>query len=180
MRWFWIDRFVTFESGRRAEAVKAVSLAEEHIDGYFDGFPVMTPTLTIEGFAQMGGLLVGQQSEFRKNIVLAKVSRAAVHRYARPGDLLRYSVEIQTLQDDGGLVSARSHVGEELLMEADLTFAQVNRTIIDRDFFDPVGLLRMLRIFKLYEVGVDADGKPLQIPAHLLAAEQAAMGKPEK
>ena len=30
MRWIWIDRFVAFESGRSATAVKSLSLAEDH------------------------------------------------------------------------------------------------------------------------------------------------------
>ena len=29
MRWYWIDRFLEFESGRYAKAIKNVSLAEE-------------------------------------------------------------------------------------------------------------------------------------------------------
>ena len=41
MRWFWIDRFLEFERGRRAVAIKAVSLAEEQLDDYSPGFPVM-------------------------------------------------------------------------------------------------------------------------------------------
>ncbi len=106
MRWFWIDRFVAFECGRRAEAIKAVSLAEEHIDEYFPGYPVMTPSLILEGFAQAGGLLIGQTFDFRANIVLAKVARSRIRCYARPGDVLRYAVELESLQEDGGFVSA--------------------------------------------------------------------------
>ncbi len=30
MRWIWIDRFVEFEKGSHAKAIKNVSLAEEH------------------------------------------------------------------------------------------------------------------------------------------------------
>ncbi|RYG85510.1 beta-hydroxyacyl-ACP dehydratase, partial [bacterium] len=31
MRWIWIDKFVAFESRKRAVAVKAVTLAEDHL-----------------------------------------------------------------------------------------------------------------------------------------------------
>ena len=31
MRWIWIDKFIHFESGRRATAIKNVTLAEEHL-----------------------------------------------------------------------------------------------------------------------------------------------------
>ena len=29
MRWYWIDRFIEFESGRYAKAIKNISLAED-------------------------------------------------------------------------------------------------------------------------------------------------------
>jgi len=43
MRWFWIDKFVEFESGKRAVAIKNLSMAEEHLHDHFPGFPVMPP-----------------------------------------------------------------------------------------------------------------------------------------
>jgi 3-hydroxyacyl-[acyl-carrier-protein] dehydratase len=172
MRWFWIDRFTEFVSGQRASAVKAVTLTEEHIDEYFPGYPLMTPTLVLEGFAQMGGLLISQPTEFKANTVLAKVGRSRIHRYPRPGEVLKYNVVIESLQDDGGLVSATSHIGDELVVEAELTFVYVSRNVIDKDFFDPCGLLQMLRVFGLFEVAVDSAGNRLKIPEHLLAAEQ--------
>ena len=35
MRWFWIDRYTEFEAGVQATAVKAVTLAEEHLHDHF-------------------------------------------------------------------------------------------------------------------------------------------------
>ena len=57
MRWYWIDRFVEFESGKRAKAVKNVSLAEEHLHDHFPGFPVMPGSLMNERMAKKGGIL---------------------------------------------------------------------------------------------------------------------------
>ena len=176
MRWFWIDKFKSFERGRSATAVKAVSLTEEHLQGYFPGYPVMTPTFVLEGFAQMGGILISEIQEYKENVVLAKVSRSKIHRYAKAGELMDYSVNLLSLQEDGGLIEATSHINVELQVEAELTFAQVSRTVIDRKFFEPVGLLQMLRIYGLYDVAVDAEGNPLKIPAYLLEAEKAATG----
>lgn len=176
MRWFWIDKFKSFERGRCATAVKAVSISEEHMQGYFPGYPVMTPTFVIEGFAQMGGILISETREFRQNLVLAKVSRSKIHRYARPGELMNYAVNLVSLQEDGGLVEATSHIDGELHVEADLTFARVSRDVIDRKFFEPVGLLQMLRVYGLYDVGVDENGDPLKIPEYLLEAEKTATG----
>jgi 3-hydroxyacyl-[acyl-carrier-protein] dehydratase len=175
MRWFWIDRFTEFVSGQRASAVKAVTLTEEHVDEYFPGHPIMTPTLVLEGFAQMGGLLISQRTDFKANTVLAKVGRAKIHGYPRPGDLLQYRTIINSLQEDGGLISAECRTGDRLLVEAELTFVYVSRKIIDKDFFEPAGFLQMLRVFGLFDVGVDGDGNPLQIPSHLLEAEEAQL-----
>jgi len=56
MRWTWIDRFVSFESGKTATAVKNLSLAEDHLADHFPGFPVMPAPLILEGLAQTGGI----------------------------------------------------------------------------------------------------------------------------
>ena len=76
MRWFWIDRFIEFEQGRRAVALKNVSLAEEHLHDHFFGYPVMPHSLVVEGIAQTGGLLVGECNEYKERVVLAKISKA--------------------------------------------------------------------------------------------------------
>ena len=51
----------------------------------------------------------------------------------------------------------------------------MSRKIIDKDFFEPAGFLQMLRVFGLFDVGVDAEGNPLQIPVHLLEAGEAQL-----
>ena len=83
MRWIWIDKFVEFESGRRAVAVKNVTLAEEHLHDHFPGYPVMPPSLMIEGMAQTAGILVGEARNFSEKVILAKVKRATFNRLAR-------------------------------------------------------------------------------------------------
>jgi 3-hydroxyacyl-[acyl-carrier-protein] dehydratase len=172
MRWFWIDRFTEFVSGEKASAVKCVSLVEEYVDEYFPGCPMMTPSFVIEGFAQCGGILVGQQSDFLERVVLAKVSNAKFNFYARPGDRLTYSVRLEALQADGGLVSATSHVEDRLQAKAELTFAHVDASLRGSgSFFVPADFLRMLRIFRLFDVGVDSDGNAIKIPQHLLDEE---------
>lgn len=157
-----------------AAAVKCVSLVEEYIDEYFPGHPVMTPSFVIEGFAQMGGLLIGQLSDFHANLVLAKVSRSRFYEYARPGDQLCYEVQLESYQVDGGLITAKSRVGDRLQAEAELTFGEISRDMVKRDFFEPAEFLRMLRIFRrLKSVLIPAANRCRS--AHLLAAEKAAL-----
>ena len=125
MRWTWIDRFVAFESGRSATAVKNLSLAEDHFADHFPAFPVMPAPLILEGLAQTGGILVGEANGYRENVVLAKMS-AKFHREAVPGEQLTYAARIVDLGDTGARVSGEVRSGGELVAEADIMFAHVS------------------------------------------------------
>ena len=102
MRWIWIDKFVEFESGRRAVAVKNVTAAEEHLHDHFPGFPVMPECLMIEAMAQTAGILVGQASNFQEKVILAKINKAVFFDYVTPGDSLRIEARIETISPAGG------------------------------------------------------------------------------
>ena len=67
-----------------------------------------------------------------------------------------------------------SHVGEQLHAEAEIYLAILPERQPGERLFEPAAFLRLLRMLGLYDVGRDADGKPLEIPAAFLAAEQAA------
>lgn len=98
MRWIWIDKFVEFESGKRAVSVKNVTLAEEHLHDHFPGFPMMPETLCIEAMAQTAGILVGQARNFEEKVILAKINKCVFHKYVRPGDTLRIEARLTRLR----------------------------------------------------------------------------------
>jgi len=172
MRWFWIDRFVEFESGRRAVAIKNISLVEEQMDGYGPWLPLMPATLIIEGLAQTGGLLVGEHNAFQERVVLAKVGKAVFHRPAMAGDTLTYTIIIESIQADGAICKGTSHIGDQLHAEVDLVFAHLDERFLGVDQFEPADFLRLLRLLRIYEVGRTESDEPLKIPDHLLQAEQ--------
>ncbi len=176
MRWLWIDRFVEFKSGHRAVALKNVSLVEEELDGYFSGFPQFPSSLVIEGMAQTGGLLVGETSQFRERVVLAKVGKAAFHRIAVPGDQLTYTAEIRDVNAQGAIVNGVSRIDGELHAEIDLVFAHLDGRFGSEILFEPAEFLNMLRIFGLYDVAVTEDGRRIEPPEDLVAAERLAYG----
>lgn len=168
MRWYWIDRFLEFESGRRATAVKNVSLAEEHLHDHLPGYPVMPPALIIEGFAQCGGLLVGEHLGYTGNMILAKVPKAAFHFAARPGDTLTYSVTLETINAEGAMISGASHVGERLQAEVEVFFANVLEGPRARKLFSSRELVVMMHLLRAYDVGRAADGSLLRPPEGVL------------
>jgi 3-hydroxyacyl-[acyl-carrier-protein] dehydratase len=167
MRWYWIDRFVEFESGRYAKALKNVSLAEDHLHDHFPGYPVMPNPLVIEGLAQTGGLLVGEYNQFREKVVLAKVPKARFHFQATPGDTLLYTTTVDYIRRDGAMVTATSHVGDRLQAEMEIVFAHLDGAVGEKTLFDLRSLLDMMRVLRAFEVGHAADGSPLAEPAWL-------------
>lgn len=170
MRWFWIDRFVEFESGRRATAIKNVTLAEEHLHDHFPGAPLMPGSLVIEGLAQTGGLLVGEHGGFTERIVLAKIAKARLHFAPAPGDTLTYRVQVQDITQDGAVVAATSHVGERLQAEAEIFFAKLAAAVAGDSLFEPAQLLAMLQALGVFAVGRTPDGQPLSVPPWLAVA----------
>ncbi|MBN2023235.1 MAG: beta-hydroxyacyl-ACP dehydratase [Pirellulales bacterium] len=170
MRWYWIDRFIEFESGRRARAVKAISLAEEHLHDHFADYPTMPAALVIEGIAQTGGLLVCEFGQFTEKVVLAKIAKARFYAEAVPGDVLVYTAEIEYVKKDGAMVIGTAHRGDELFAEMELVFAHLSEGHESRTLFEPKTFLKMMRMLGAFEVGRAADGSRLLEPIHLADA----------
>src|SRR5438067_13063750 len=107
MRWIWIDRFLDFQSGKSARAVKNLSLAEDYFADHFPGHPVMPGALILEGLAQTGGILVGEANDFREKVVLAKIPWARFHGEVLAGTQLIYDVELLHLRPEGAAVQGK-------------------------------------------------------------------------
>jgi 3-hydroxyacyl-[acyl-carrier-protein] dehydratase len=129
MRWIWIDRFIEFEPGKRATAVKNISLAEEHLHDHWGPFPVMPASLMIEGMAQTGGILVGQARDFAEKVVLAKVAKATFDDIAVPGDQLKYIAEIENVAPEAASVSGTVLRNDEPFGQVNLMFSHVDRNM---------------------------------------------------
>lgn len=179
MRWFWIDRFTEFVSGKYARGVKCISLTEEAVDEYCPGYPCLPSSVVIEGMAQTGGLLVGQLSDFRERVVLAKIGHCKFLDVPRPGQRLNFLAEIMSLQPNGAFVTGRVERDGELFCEMELMFAFLDDEKFAKvEQFEPAAFLRMLRLLRLFDVAVTESGEPVRIPPHMLEAEQTLLASP--
>ena len=163
MRWTWIDRFVAFESGKSATAVKNLSLAEDHFADHFPGFPVMPAPLILEGLAQTGGILVGEARQYRENVVLAKMSNMKFHRDALAGEQLTYTTTLIDLNDTGARVAAVARSGADLVVEGEILFAHANPNQLppglpDTKFVFNGELTHLLRMAAAVSKPADASG----------------------
>lgn len=134
MRWIWIDKFLEFESGRRAVTVKNVTLAEEHLHDHFPGFPIMPECLMIEAMAQTAGILVGQANDFREKVVLAKINKAVFYDFVRPGDSLRIEAQISSLAPEAAGTTGHILRGDQRIAEIDLMFSHVDQNLAGKKF----------------------------------------------
>ena len=178
MRWFWIDRFIEFESGRYAKAIKNITLSEDHLHDHFPGYPVMPKSLVIEGLAQTGGLLVCEHGHFKQKVVLAKLPKVQFYCEALPGESLVYTATIEYIHEDGAMVTGTSHKGEVLHAEVELVFAHLNDDHRDKTLFEPVTFVRMMRMLRAFQVGRAADGSPLREPPDLDPLPEPAPPRP--
>lgn len=134
MRWIWIDRFVEFQPGIKAVAVKNVSLAEEHLHDHWEAFPIMPMSLMIEGMAQTAGILVGQARDFREKVILAKISRAQIAECVLPGDQLTYHAELETITDQAASTHGTVLRNGREIGAIDLMFSHIDQNLAGAKF----------------------------------------------
>jgi len=157
MRWIWIDRFVRFEPGKTAQAVKNVSLAEEYLHDHFPGHPVMPAVLIIEGMAQTAGLLICEASGFKEKVILAKITKAVFEDLAVPGDRLLYTAKIEQINEQfavatGEVLVSRPGSKEEKdqskhLATIELIFSNLDHNQAGKEF--PEGQFVLTDIFEV-------------------------------
>jgi len=134
MRWIWIDKFIDFESGKRAVALKNVTLAEEHLHDHFPGFPVMPESLCIEAMAQTAGILVGEAKKFQEKVILAKIKKAVFFDYVKPGDTIELEATIESIAPEAAGTSGRITRSEKLIAEIDLMFSHIDQNLAGKEF----------------------------------------------
>lgn len=134
MRWIWIDKFIEFESGKHAVAIKNVTLAEEHLHDHFPGFPVMPESLCVEAMAQTAGILVGEAKKFQEKVILAKIKKAVFFDYVKPGDTIELQAKVESIVSEAASTSGRITRSDKLIAEIDLMFSHIDQNLAGKEF----------------------------------------------
>ena len=156
MRWIWIDKFVEFESGKRAVSVKNVTLAEEHLHDHFPGFPVMPEALMIEAMAQTAGILVGEANRFEEKVILAKIKKCVFFDYVKPGDTLKLHANIESLAPEAASTTGKITCEDKLIAEIDIMFSHIDQNLAGKEF--PEDNFVFTDTFKSLLHGFSVDG----------------------
>lgn len=134
MRWIWIDKFVEFNSGENAVALKNVSLAEEQVHDNVPGYPMMPECLMIEAMAQTGGILVGEMRKFQEKVILAKIKKAQFFDYVRPGDTILLYADFESIADEAASITGKITRGDEEIAKIDLMFSHIDNNMSGKQF----------------------------------------------
>lgn len=121
-----IDRILSIEKGKRATALKNVSMDEPYFLGHFPKKPLLPGVLILEAMAQTGGLAF--ESSFEKGEegvpVLASIEEFRLKRRVIPGDRLIIDAEVLRIFSNLAKVKVLARVGEETVAEGTLVLAK--------------------------------------------------------
>ncbi len=121
-----IDRILDVEKGKRAVALKNVSVDEPYFSGHFPKEPILPGALILEAMAQTGGLAF--ESSFEKGEegvpVLASVEEFRLKKRVIPGDQLIIEAEVLRIFSNLAKVKVLAKVEEETVAEGTFVLAR--------------------------------------------------------
>jgi len=95
MRWLLLEKVHSIHKGKKAVASAKAPKA-----------PYSSEVLFVEMMAQTGGLLVGAESDFQKDLVFAKIEDATILSVPVPGTPLQIEAWSESLGTEGGWLEA--------------------------------------------------------------------------
>jgi len=123
-----IDRILSLEE-HRVVGIKNVTINEPFFNGHFPGHPIMPAVLIIEAMAQCGGVLLLNTVERPKDklVYFMGINNAKFRRPVRPGDQLRFELNLLRLKQRICKMEGKAYVHGDLVAEAELLSSIVER-----------------------------------------------------
>ncbi len=121
-----IDRILEIEPGKKAIALKNVTVDELQSSGHFLGEPVMPGILILEALAQTGGLAFHSQEETEGGGIpfLARIEEFRLKGKVIPGDQLILEAEVLRVFSNLAMVRVQARIGDEPVAEGTLILAK--------------------------------------------------------
>jgi UDP-3-O-[3-hydroxymyristoyl] N-acetylglucosamine deacetylase/3-hydroxyacyl-[acyl-carrier-protein] dehydratase len=117
-----VDRSVELIDRKRVVGIKNVTINEPFFAGHFPGHPIMPAVLIIEAMAQVGGVLFlnAVDNPDRYLVYFSRIDKARFRKPVRPGDQLRFELELLALKLRVSRMKGLAFVGDDLVAEAEL------------------------------------------------------------
>jgi UDP-3-O-[3-hydroxymyristoyl] N-acetylglucosamine deacetylase/3-hydroxyacyl-[acyl-carrier-protein] dehydratase len=125
-----VDRILDLVPQERVVGLKNVTINEPFFQGHFPGHPIMPGVLILEAMAQVGGVLLlnTQSNPEDKLVYFTGLDRVKFRKPVRPGDQVRFEVEMLKYRQALCKMAGKAFVANELVCEAELSAAIVDRT----------------------------------------------------
>ena len=123
-----IDRVIEHVPGKKAVALKNVTINEPQFQGHFPERPLMPGVLIVESMAQVGGIIVTQMPDLPKGLfVFAVINNVKFRRPVVPGDQLVITCNLLSIKRQRfGKVKGEAHVDGKLVCSGELMFSLVD------------------------------------------------------
>ena len=123
-----IDRVIEYVPGKKAVALKNVTINEPQFQGHFPERPLMPGVLIVESMAQVGGIIVTQIPDLPKGLfVFAGINNVKFRRPVVPGDQLVITCNLLSIKRQRfGKVKGEAHVDGKLVCSGELMFSLVD------------------------------------------------------
>jgi UDP-3-O-[3-hydroxymyristoyl] N-acetylglucosamine deacetylase/3-hydroxyacyl-[acyl-carrier-protein] dehydratase len=124
-----VDRIIEVEPERRIVGIKNVTINEPFFQGHFPGYPIMPGVLIVEAMAQTGGLLLMDRFEDpeSKVVLFMAIDGVKFRRPVRPGDQLRFELEMLQLRGRNCRMRGEAFVDGEKVCEAEMMARVVDK-----------------------------------------------------
>jgi 3-hydroxyacyl-[acyl-carrier-protein] dehydratase len=120
-----VDRILEIEPGKKAAAIKNVSIDEPYFSGHFPGEPIMPGVLILEALAQTGGLAFQSSLEVEEGMpFLAGIDEFRLKKKVIPGDQMVLEAEVIHVFSHLAKVRVSASVGGERVAEGMLILAK--------------------------------------------------------
>lgn len=123
-----VDKVIEHIPGKKAVALKNITINEPQFQGHFPDRPLMPGVLIVESMAQVGGLIVTQMPDLPKGLfVFAGIDKVKFRRPVLPGDQLVITCELLGIKRKRfGKVYGEAHVDGKLVCSGELMFSLVD------------------------------------------------------
>ena len=123
-----VDRVIEHVPGKKAVALKNITINEPQFQGHFPDRPLMPGVLIVESMAQVGGIIVTQMPDLPKGLfVFAGINNVKFRRPVIPGDQLVITCELLSIKRQRfGKVKGEVHVDGKLVCSGELMFSLVD------------------------------------------------------
>jgi 3-hydroxymyristoyl/3-hydroxydecanoyl-(acyl carrier protein) dehydratase len=155
MRWDLIDKFEVLKKGSYGRGIKKFTGQEDFFRENFPRNPRVPEPLFVEMIAQTGGVLFGLGLDFKKEVILAKITEAKFTRPVAPPCEFVVEVTIEDEREEGAWITGTVKLKNEIVAEASIMLVTMDsleekQKIVFNDDF--------LKLFDVYNVAKASEG----------------------